>query len=189
MERKQVAPVSPITILGGGGPYGAYVLRIAVERPLLLAFGRFTGGRPIEVPAGECLYVGSARGPGGLPPRLLRHATRTGARPPHDIRDAMVAAFARRGWRSRPPSAKRLRWNVDHLLDRAEAEIATAVLLCSPSSGLERRVAALLAADPAVSFLARGLGAHDDPGATHVLRVDADDAWWRALPARLADLV
>ena len=59
---------------------GVYVLRLAAGAPLLVRFGRYAGGRAIAVPAGECLYVGSALGARGavaLAGRLLRHATRT----------------------------------------------------------------------------------------------------------------
>ena len=48
--------------------------RVRLAAPRAVVFGRFRGGQPIAVPAGDIFYVGSALG--GLAARLLRHATR-----------------------------------------------------------------------------------------------------------------
>ena len=53
---------------------------------------------------------------------------------------------------------------------------------------LESRMARLLEKDPATAVLARGLGANDDPGHTHLLKVEASGQWWLNLPAKLAAL-
>lgn len=49
---------------------GAYVLRIALERAVILPRGRWRGR---QVDEGVYLYAGSAWGPGGLRARLRRH--------------------------------------------------------------------------------------------------------------------
>ena len=40
--------------------------------------------------------------------------------------------------------------------------------------------------DSHTQVIERGLGANDVPGNTHLLRVCADESWWRTLPAELA---
>lgn len=50
------------------GP-GAYVLEIALDRPLVFEAARLHG----TLPAGAYAYAGSARGPGGLQARIARH--------------------------------------------------------------------------------------------------------------------
>ncbi|MCZ7546825.1 MAG: GIY-YIG nuclease family protein [Anaerolineae bacterium] len=183
--------LAPIVILGGAAQTGAYVLRVAVRAPLALAFGRFRGGEAIRLPAGDYAYVGSAMGAKGaasLARRLLRHATRTGARPPHAIRPAMLARFAAVGLGGvdlKPAPAKRLHWHVDYLLDQTAAEITHAIALRT-ADRLEAALARLLHGEAEVSVVAAGLGASDARGGAHLLRVTADEAWWRALPAKCA---
>ena len=66
---------SPITIGGDRACRGGVsVLHVRLAAPRAVVFGRFRGGQPIAVPAGDIFYVGSALG--GLAARLLRHATR-----------------------------------------------------------------------------------------------------------------
>lgn len=160
-----------ITISGDDGATGAYVLLVRVSRDLSLAFGRYRGGRPISVPNGAYLYVGSARGRGAtaIAGRLLRHATRSAGRPPHAIRDELAARLAAAGLAAPLPVAKRASWHVDYLLDEPAAEIA-GVWAIRSAAPLETHLAAWLAAQPGVAPLAPGLGASDDPGRTHLLR-------------------
>ncbi len=142
------------------------------------------GGEAIAVPAGECLYVGSARGGGNaMAHRLVRHATRTGGKPPHGIRASLLELFASDVARS--PAGKRLHWHIDYLLDSDHAEVSAAILF-GDALGVERDLAARLNADPCTSPIALGLGAQDDRGNTHLLQVVGDDTWWRDLPDRLA---
>ena len=54
------------------------------------------------------------------------------------------------------------------------------------STWLETQIAQRLESDKAVRPLARGLGAHDSPGATHLLRAEGEPQWWHMLPGRLA---
>jgi len=151
-------------------------LRIRVREDIGVVFGRFGKGRPVPVPEGEYGYVGSALGGQGassLGPRLLRHATRSGSRPPHSIRAAMTG----RG--------KTLRWHIDHLLDRLDAELVSVIALRSPER-LEPVWGRLLEEDSHTHVVEKGLGAGDAPGDTRLLRVEADEGWWAGLPRRLS---
>jgi Uri superfamily endonuclease len=180
---------SPVTLIGDNRfAGGAYVLRIRVSRPLSVTFGRFNAGTPVAIAPGTYIYTGSAlapKGPSSLCSRLIRHATRSQNQPPHAIRQHVADAFVVEGlWNGRLPAAKKLFWNVDHLLDRPEAEIdrVLAVRTCNP---VERAVAQLIEYDPHTSRILRGLGANDSPGGTHLLRLDASEDWWQTLPDRL----
>ncbi len=167
--------------VGGAGAQGTYVLRIAIKSPVDVALGRFRGGRLFHFPAGEYLYVGSARGLRGsatLARRLLRHATRAqGA--PHSLRPALQAFFGQE-----PPAAKSLRWHVDYLLEVPQADLQAVFLLRRPLP-LEGALSRFLLQDPRVTAFPRGAGASDDPGGAHLLRVEAAPAWWSDFPARL----
>ncbi|MCR4407387.1 MAG: DUF123 domain-containing protein [Anaerolineae bacterium] len=70
---------------------GTYALLLHLDQPELIQVGRL--GK-FTFPAGWYVYVGSARGPGGLAARLARH-------------------------RRRVADDKRLRWHVDYLRERA----------------------------------------------------------------------
>lgn len=161
-------------------PGGVYVLRIQVATPLWLSFGRFRGGRPVTVAAGDYLYVGSAlgrRGASSPTGRLLRHATRSGDRPPHTLRNALLDALRDAGLaapEARPPRGKRLHWHIDYLLDEPAAEL-TGVSLIRTAARLESKLARRLAEQPGVAPLAAGLGAADLPGETHLFRLAAEE--------------
>lgn len=83
-----------------------------------------------------------------------------------------------------PTRPKRLFWHIDYLADRLEAEIAQ-IFILQTSNRVESALARALAADPAVTAVASGLGASDDPHATHLLRVDAPAEWWHNVPHQL----
>ncbi len=165
---------------------GVYVLRIRVERPLSVVFGRHRGGRPLAVPAGHFVYVGSAMGRKGsttLARRLLRHATRSGERPPHSLRASLLRCFRRAGLgshRLRPPEEKRLHWHVDYLLDEVAATL-DAVLAIRSSRRKEDQVAGVLARSPHTAALSQGLGATDAAGRTHLLRMAGGAGAWSGL--------
>lgn len=110
--------------------------------------------------------------------------------PPHGIRPDVIATFDRLGiWNGRVPSGKKLFWNIDYLLDRREAELVS-VIAVRTSDRREGDIARFLENDPHTSYLVKGLGAHDIPGNTHLLRVDGVDAqWWKSLPETLLRLV
>ena len=183
-----------VLLLGEAGPGGTYVLRLAVAQPLAISFGRFAGGELIPIPAGAILYTGSALGQAGgaaLARRLLRHATRSGAQPPHPIRTDIERAFAAAGAAEvalRPPRQKRLHWHVDYLLDQPQVSLTHIIALRSQQR-LEAAVSQLLQADPLTGVLRPGLGASDLPGHTNLLLATADVAWWANLAHRLAGLL
>jgi Uri superfamily endonuclease len=180
-----------VIALGSDFPGGTYLLRLHVAEPLRLRFGRFQGGKPINVPTGDYLYVGSALAVTGsmrLAPRLLRHATRSANRPPQPIRPALANFLQQIGLLNAPyslPRAKKLFWNVDHLLDDLNVTLTHILMIRSPQR-LESDLAHLLEADPQTDILEKGLGANDLPGNTHLLRVTAAAGWWQSLPTRLS---
>lgn len=173
---------------GARVPSGAYALRVHVAADLRARFGRYAGGALIEVPAGEYAYVGSAmsaRGSTALARRLLRHATRSGERPPHAIRTDLLRACAAAGIPgAAPPRRKTLFWNIDYLLDDPRAEIVSVLAIRSPQN-LEACLAGALLEQPGVAPLAPRLGAHDSRDAAHLARIPAQPGWWRALCAHL----
>ncbi len=180
-----------ITLLGSGATQsGTYVLRIQVKENLALAFGRFKRGKIISVPLGEYVYIGSALGEKGavtLARRLVRHATRSSDHPPHAIRAHMLALFELGTGDLLPKRAKTLFWNIDYLLNQPAAELTYIVAIRCPQR-LETPIARFIEDEPCTHIVEKGLGANDVAGSTHLLRVEADDKWWRELPERLAKL-
>jgi Uri superfamily endonuclease len=175
---------------------GAYILRICVDGPLALRFGRFRQGEPVALPAGEYVYVGSAMGGQGsttLARRILRHATRSGARPPHAVRLHWQRALVKAGLLppGAHPSPKRLRWHIDYLLDEPLVELS-GVLLLGAAASLESALAKLVSADPAAFIPVAGLGASDAPGATHFFGIEGNartvDDWWADLAKRASSI-
>jgi Uri superfamily endonuclease len=161
-----------ITAWGDEGSGGTYLLWLTVAAPVAVVFGRFQGGQPVLVPAGNALYVGSAMG--GLAARLLRHATRC-AGPPQPIRAAMLAEFPALGLtngRCHPPSGKKLHWHIDYLVEETAVTL-THVLLIRRPQRLEETLAHCLAAQPQTFLIAPGLGASDaHRGGAHLLGVN-----------------
>jgi len=186
-----VGQIPQLYFVGKAGVQGIYILHLNVDSPINVTFGRFQGGHPIPIPAGDYLYVGSALGKRGattLAGRLLRHTTRSGDRPPHAIQSPLRMQLQERGLipagsvgATRP---KRLFWHIDYLVDRLEAEIIQ-IFILHTSNRIESAIACTLAAAPAITPVAPGLGASDDPHATHLLRVDAQAAWWHNVPQQL----
>ncbi|MFZ4655386.1 MAG: GIY-YIG nuclease family protein [Caldilineaceae bacterium] len=183
-----------ITVVGEPRMQGVYVLRLHLATPIAVTFGRFQRGQPIPIPVGDYLYIGSALGRQGattLAGRLLRHTTRSGDRPPHAIQPLLRTQLQERGLiataRTKTAQSKRLFWHIDYLVDRMEAEISQ-IFILHTNQRLESNIACTLAADPAVTAVASGLGASDDPHATHLLRVDAPACWWHNLPQLLVKL-
>jgi Uri superfamily endonuclease len=178
-----------IAILGDSSQGGAYVLKIRLAKGAKVRFGRFQGGEPILLPAGDYVYVGSALAAGNsrsLARRLLRHGTRTGRKRSHGIRRALYArleAVGLIGAGGNRPGDKRLRWHIDYLLDQYAAEI-TGVAITRTRVSLEQRIARKLAQDPNTEIVCKGLGASDDPGGTHLFRVG--EGVWERLVANMA---
>lgn len=167
--------MNPITFQGDTGQRGAYLLWMRAREQASVTFGRFQGGRPVAIPPGWYVYVGSAMGPRGasaLAGRLLRHATRTGGRPAHAIREPLQARLAAAGLVALLPAGKTLRWHIDYLLDEADVAM-TGVAAIRTTARLEGALVERLLAQPGIVPLAPGLGGSDDRGRSHLL------AWGR----------
>ncbi len=175
-----------IVIIGNASQAGTYVLRIRLKEDTTLQFGRFKKGKRISLPAGDYVYIGSAlseKGATSLARRLIRHATRSGAKPPHAIREKMMTRFAECGLGPRdllPKHGKTLHWNVDFLLDLQSAKIVNILAIRSPVR-LENRITKYLESDPRTEIIERGLGANDAPGSTHLLRLRTDNISWASV--------
>ena len=87
-----------------------------------------------------------------------------------------------------PPTQKKFKWNIDHLLDLETARLA-AVYPVRSSVRMEPHIGDLLEADAKTEIVEEGLGANDRPGSTYLLRVEAEESWWSELPQRLLDLL
>lgn len=176
-------PDSPILVIGAGAWSGAYLLKIALSTGLRLRFGRFAGGKPVSLAAGDYLYVGSAQGPARNAPlikRVNRHLLRTAPRPPQRLWDQWQAFVSRQGIRLAAPSPKRLHWHIDYLIDELVCEVDQVILLPS-ALPIEQRLAEQLEAMPAMQPAAPGLGATDHPRHTHLLRWEGSQAGWHRL--------
>ena len=175
-----------IVIIGDDSQAGTYVLRIHLKENTTLKFGRFKKGKRISLPIGDYVYVGSAlseKGATSLARRLIRHATRSGDKPPHAIREAMVKQFHNCGLGPSDPlpkNGKKLFWNVDFLLDLPSAELVN-IFAVRSAERLENRLATRLEQDRHTEIIEPGLGANDTPGNTHLLRVQADKIWWASV--------
>ena len=175
-----------IVIIGDDSQAGTYILRIYLKENTTLKFGRFKKGKLISLPTGDYVYIGSAlseKGATSLARRLIRHATRSGDKPPHAIREAMVKQFHNCGLGPSDPlpkNGKKLFWNVDFLLDLPSVELVNIFAIRS-SERLENRLAKRLEQDRHTEIIEPGLGANDTPGNTHLLRVQADKTWWSSL--------
>ena len=86
-----------------------------------------------------------------------------------------------------PRRGKTLHWNVDFLLDLPSAELVGISAIRSRKR-LEDRLAKRLEEDPHTGIIERGLGANDVPGNTHLLHVNATEAWWASLPNLLVSM-
>jgi Uri superfamily endonuclease len=175
--------VTVLTLHGRDVPTGVYLLHIHWPTVGAVAFGRFNGGGPVPLAAGDYLYAGSAMGRGAtaLAGRLLRHATRCPPRPPHARRDDLAAALAAAGLPAAPPLAKRHHWHIDYLLDEPAAELRH-VWAARTAVPLERTLVTWLAVQVDLQPAARGLGASDHPGHTHLWRLGERQSWAALLP-------
>ena len=141
---------------------GIYLLRLTVSQPIFVRFGRFQNGRPLPVPAGEYLYVGSAlaaKGSTSLARRLLRHASRSDSTNPHTLRQKMGQLWPQIGLGATPllpPARKTLRWHVDFLLEERAVDLTAVYMIRETDAGMKRdtAVAHFLLTLPNVSPLA-----------------------------------
>ncbi len=182
--------IPKIIVIGENSQAGTYVLRILLHKDIELKFGRFKKGKLIHLPEGVYTYVGSAlseKGATSLARRLVRHATRSGEKPPHNIRDEMLCRFQEIGLGPQnplPKNGKKLFWNIDHLLDLDIAEIINIIAIRS-TERLESNIAEYLENDPETQIIEKSLGANDSPKNTHVLYVINDEQWWVTLSNNL----
>ncbi len=189
-----VCIMKTVTIVGDHEQCGAYLLRMRIESDTVVRFGRFQGGRPILVPQGEAVYVGSAMGQRGsmtLARRLLRHAARMDTEKPQSIQREMLSAFVDTGLGNaqlKPPVKKRLFWNIDFLLEEEHVALSHVVAIRTRCA-IEDYLAHLLEAEPKSRVLEQGLGAHDKRGRTHLLLIEETADWWQRLPERLEILL
>jgi len=181
-----------IFIIGEDSQAGTYILRIRLKEDTELQFGRFKKGKLIPLPAGDYTYVGSAlseKGATSLARRLVRHATRSGDKPPHTIRDDMLMQFRKCDLGPPDPlpkSGKKLFWNIDFMLDLESSEITNIIAIRSPER-LESTIAELLEHNPDTQIIEKSLGANDAPRNTHVLRVKTDDTWWASIAENMQE--
>ncbi len=178
--------IQEVYIMGEESQAGTYVLRVRLSEDAKLQFGRFRKSKLILLPAGDYTYVGSAlseKGSTSLARRLVRHATRSGDKPPHLIRDVMIFQFqaCELGPKNPlPKSSKKLFWNIDYMLDLVTAEIINIIAIRSPIR-LESTIAKYLEQNTATQIIEKGLGANDSPKNTHVLRIDDEDRYWESI--------
>lgn len=186
--------IPSIIIIGDDSQAGTYILRIHLKENTALKFGRFKKGKLISLPAGDYVYIGSAlseKGATSLARRLIRHATRSGDKPPHAIQQKIMCQFAECGLGSGnllPRQGKTLHWNVDFLLDLPSAELVNIFAIRSPER-LENRLAKRLEQDSHTEIIEPGLGANDAPGHTHLLHTPEDNMWWASLAEKVKEVL
>lgn len=185
-----------LAFVGETLPCGCYVLRFDLCARLEIPCGQFEGGKSIVFEPGSYAYIGSAMARKGafcLAGRLTRHAARLYGGNPHPILKLMLSHFPAHGLGEAKPDrkgivAKNPKWNVDWPLNQPCASLK-AVYAIRSLWRVEGFVAKFLERDPATLVFERHLGAADISGNTHMLRVDAGEAWWHQLPAKLAEFL
>jgi len=209
VEMLTISPNGKLFVLGDDCCTGGlYVLRIAVAKNFAPVLRRTKVPKRVKIAAGQYSYVGSAFGRGfPLARRLIRHGTRSGEKPPHAIRASMESYFIQIGMgvgtlllkNGKPPRS----YNVDPLLDEMFVMLIAAYAIRLPDPGMtelhrmvEGQLGRMLMDDPVTVVFESGLGAQDykkrekgQARQTHLLRVAADESWWKCLPAKLEDLV
>jgi Uri superfamily endonuclease len=172
-----------ISLLGEEFDSGCYLLIIHLAEDRHLKFGCFNKGGAVFLPKGKYLYIGSAQGKKGassLSARLMRHLTRCQGKHPHALRKLLLTEIINVGIPAKVPTGKQCRWHIDYLLELPQAEV-TGVIAIRSNAHLEQQIADKLAALPETHIPARGLGASDHPGGTHLFHVQADASWWNNL--------
>ncbi|MEI6638614.1 MAG: DUF123 domain-containing protein [Chlorobium sp.] len=183
------------TLFGSSHRMGSYILLFHITSTVQLAFGRFQQGKLFEIPEGDYIYLGSALGgtKSGSPlaRRVIRHTSRTGGKPHHRIRETMQNLFSEKtvmGTREIKPSAKKLRWHIDYLLDLPEAEITHIVLIRSPLR-IEQKLSELLEHLDEISLIAPRLGAQDTKASTHILKLTGSDQILEVLHTNIPGMI
>ena len=166
-----------IQCFGNDSTQGTYALFIYLSNKLNLRFGNFLGGRHFSLDPGYYVYIGSALGTKSsvmpIARRLVRHASRSNGKPPHEVRDYMIRYFKKNKLAAanlRPPTDKKLHWHIDYLLDSLDTRIVKACIICSPLR-LEGALSDLALSLDETFVIVRGLGARDFRNSTHFLGV------------------
>jgi len=166
---------SQFTIFGNKYTMGSYILFIRISSSFQLAFGRFQQSRIFSIPEGDFLYIGSALGSTGNPlaKRLIRHASRSSEKKPHEIREAIIKLFSKDDASrncSVEPMKKKLHWHIAYLLEHAETDISHIVIIRHPEK-IEHKLSEFLASVQETSLLAPRLGAQDTRNSNHILSI------------------
>ena len=166
---------SQFTIFGSKYTMGSYILFIRISSSFQLAFGRFQQSRLFSIPEGNYLYIGSALGRTGDPlaRRLIRHASRSSGKQPHNIQAAIIKLFSENDAARNcafSSTKKKLHWHIDYLLEHRAAEITHIVIVRHPEK-MEHHLSAFLESLPETSLLAPRLGAQDTRNSSHILRI------------------
>jgi Uri superfamily endonuclease len=182
------------TIFGDNYPRGSYILFLNVSKPIRLSFGKFQGGRLLDVPEGEYLYIGSALGGGKadnpLAKRLVRHASRSGNRAPQQIQTTLRLLFepGKSDKKADTPLHKKPHWHIDYLLDCPETEITHIVIIQSPLR-LEPLLCSFICALDAAEPLAKRLGAQDTKNSTHLLKITNTEKMLQTIKNKIPELI
>ncbi len=175
-----------IHCFGRSSRQGTYALFIHLAKELNLAFGKFHQGRTIRLNPDTYLYVGSALGksPRSMPlaRRLVRHASRSGSKPPHKAREELIRYCRQHGLAEQTlqaPSEKKQRWHIDYLLDSEHAEITGITIIRFPAR-LETALSDMALASEETFIVARGLGAQDTGNSTHLYGIRDPDTFRHA---------
>lgn len=189
----------PLQCFGNNSRQGTYVLFIALSKELNLGFGKFLNGKNIPLEPGFYLYIGSALGKSAaavpLARRLVRHASRSGGKAPHNIRDRMIRFLRENNLATKefqPPSGKKLHWHIDYLLDSLHSQIIKAYVIRSPLR-MEGAVSKMALSLDETFVIVRKLGAGDTRNETHLLGISNLDsclaAFEKNIPALLNEKV
>ncbi len=172
--------------IGSNHHNGTYCLRILLNKPEILVFGRFGKAKPISLKAGQYLYIGSAlakRGSTTLGNRLRRHTSRSPEFSSHSIQKELLQFFDEIGISyTKKPSPKKMFWNIDHLLNLAE--IIGIIFIRNPKP-LENIWSEYLEQLQETSIFEKGLGANDSEGHTHIQYSKISNHQWEKLPFNL----
>ncbi len=172
-----------IHCFGQSSRQGTYALFIHLATELNLVFGKFHRRRTIRLNPAMYLYIGSALGnnPRSMPlaRRLVRHASRTGSKPPHKAREELIGYCRQHGLAEKTleaPAEKKRHWHIDYLLDSLHAEIDGITIIRFPSR-LETALSDIALASKETFIIAPGLGAQDTGDTTHVYGIRNPDAF------------
>lgn len=164
-----------IGCIGDEFTQGTYLLLIHVKKSHSISFGRFDKGRIIDIELGYYIYIGSAlnkKGATSLGNRLSRHCLKSNEKSEHRIRQDLLKFFDELEIHyTKKPSDKTLFWNIDHLNNLDDAEIIGIIFIRSPHP-FEISWSEYLDNMEETYIFAKGLGANDSIGHTHVQKLD-----------------